>query len=117
MSDRIPSSEITPSDVYFNRRTFLRGAIVAASAAGAGVLYRKINGVEVVENNAARLPGLVKSPNTTGEDMTPELKVTNYNNFYEFTTDKDGVAAASAGFDTRNWKVEVGGLCHKPKTF
>ncbi len=117
MSDRIPSSEITPAEVYFNRRTFLRGAIVAAGAVGTGLLYRKINGVEVVESKTPPLKGLVRSSNTTGEELTPELKVTNYNNFYEFTTNKNGVAAASAGFDTKNWKVEVGGLCHKPRTF
>ena len=117
MSDRIPSSEITPADVYFNRRSFLRGAIVAAGAAGTGLLYRRINGVEVVKSETPPLRGLVRQPNTTGEDLTPEVKVTNYNNFYEFTTNKDGVAAAARGFDTKNWKVEVGGLCHKPRTF
>ena len=35
--------------------------------------------------------------------------VTTYNNFYEFTTDKDGVADAAAGFDARDWKVSVEG--------
>jgi sulfoxide reductase catalytic subunit YedY len=117
MSDRIPSSEITPADLYFNRRSFIRGAIVAAGAVGTGLLYRKINGVEVVASTTPPLRGLVRQPNTTGEELTPEVKVTNYNNFYEFTTNKDGVAAAAQGFDTKNWKVEVGGLCHKPRTF
>ena len=32
--------------------------------------------------------------------MTPLRSVSNYNNFYEFTTDKDGVAEAAAGFKT-----------------
>jgi sulfoxide reductase catalytic subunit YedY len=118
MAQRIRSSEITPPSVYFNRRTFIRGAVVAAGAVGTGLLYRKINGVDLLENNGAQLPGLTKSNYVVaGETMTPELKVTNYNNFYEFTTDKDGVAAAAAGFDTHNWKVEVGGMCHNPKTF
>jgi sulfoxide reductase catalytic subunit YedY len=118
MAEPIRSSEITPPATYFNRRNFLRGAIVAAGAVGTGLLYRKINGVDIVENDAARLPGLVKSKYAVlGEELTPELKVTNYNNFYEFVTNKDGVALAAAGFDTRNWKVEVGGLCHNPRTF
>src|SRR5206468_12117765 len=38
-------------------------------------------------------------------------------NFYEFTTNKDGVAAASKDFKTDGWKIEVGGLCNKPRTF
>jgi methionine sulfoxide reductase catalytic subunit len=126
----IPSREITPPDVYFNRRNFLRGGIVAAGAVGSGLLYRRINQVEIVESTSAQLPGLVKAtaapyitppdPNKPAgglEDLTPELKVTNYNNFYEFTTNKDGVAKAAEGFDTSNWKLEVSGLCHKPRTF
>jgi len=113
----IPSSEITPPDVYFNRRTFIRGAVVAGAAVGTGLLYRKVNGVDIVRNDAAPLVGLVANPNTTGEDLTPELKVINYNNFYEFTTNKDSVAAVARGFDVGNWKIEVGGLCHKPRTF
>ncbi len=118
MAEPIRSSEITPPSLYFNRRSFLRGAIVAAGAVGTGLLYRKFNGVDIVENTSAQLAGLVKTGYAVaGEELTPELKVTNYNNFYEFTTNKDGVAAAAAGFDTRNWKVEVSGLCHKPRTF
>ncbi len=41
----------------------------------------------------------------------------NYNNFYEFTTDKDAVAAAAAGFKTAGWTVSVGGLVHTPRVF
>ena len=73
----IPSSEITPPEVYFNRRTFIRGAVVAGAAVGTGLLYRKVNGVDIVRNDAAPLVGLVANPNTTGEDLTPELKVIN----------------------------------------
>ncbi|MBA2538107.1 MAG: mononuclear molybdenum enzyme YedY, partial [Deltaproteobacteria bacterium] len=91
MTTKIPSSEITPPDAYFNRRALLRGGIVAASAVGTGVLYRKINGVDIVESNSAQLAGLVKPTDPmfglpAGETLTPELKVTNYNNFYEFST-------------------------------
>jgi sulfoxide reductase catalytic subunit YedY len=115
----IHSSEITPESVYFNRRAFLRGGVVAAGAVGTGLLYRAVNGVELVESKAKPLEGLVK-PNeyvVKGETLTPEIQVTNYNNFYEFSTSKEGVANVAAGFDTSGWKLEVGGLCHKPKTF
>ena len=40
MSDRIPSSEITPRHVYLNRRAFMRAGTLAAAAAGTGALYR-----------------------------------------------------------------------------
>jgi sulfoxide reductase catalytic subunit YedY len=51
------------------------------------------------------------------EPMTPLKSVTNYNNFYEFTTNKDGVAAAAKQFKTTGWKITVGGLCAKPRVF
>jgi methionine sulfoxide reductase catalytic subunit len=49
--------------------------------------------------------------------MTPRTSVLNYNNFYEFSTDKDGVAKAAAGFSTQGWKLAVDGLVHKPRVF
>ena len=49
--------------------------------------------------------------------MTPLQSISNYNNFYEFTTDKEGVAAAAAGFVSKPWQVAVGGMVHKPRVF
>jgi sulfoxide reductase catalytic subunit YedY len=122
---RIHPSEITPPQVYFNRRRFLRGAAVAAGAVTTGLLYRRWNGVELAEVTTASIDGVVAAPATgmdpsgfrVDEKPTSLEAIANYNNFYEFSTDKDGVAAAAAGFDTRGWTVEVGGLCGKPRTF
>jgi sulfoxide reductase catalytic subunit YedY len=52
-----------------------------------------------------------------GDISTPFDYVAGYNNFYEFTTDKEGVAFMSADFTTNPWQVEVGGLVNKPRTF
>ncbi len=49
--------------------------------------------------------------------MTPLLNVSNYNNFYEFTTNKESVASAAAGFVSKPWQVAVGGMVHKPRVF
>ena len=49
--------------------------------------------------------------------MTSFEGVTNYNNYYEFTTDKEKVAFLAKDFKTVPWTVEVGGLVHNPKTF
>jgi len=111
-------NEVTPPEVYFNRRTFMRAGVIAAGAVGTGFLYRKLNGVDLVETKTAELGGVAANPAyVANEAKTPYASITNYNNFYEFTTDKDGVAKASAGFKTAGWQVEVGGLVHKPKTF
>ncbi|MFN0245426.1 MAG: protein-methionine-sulfoxide reductase catalytic subunit MsrP [Kofleriaceae bacterium] len=113
------ADQITPPDLYFNRRAIMRGGLVAAGALTTGWLYRRLNGVELATTETIALPNVVKSTDPrflTNEAWTPYTSITNYNNFYEFTTDKDGVAAASANFDTSGWKIEIGGLCHAPKT-
>jgi sulfoxide reductase catalytic subunit YedY len=117
---KILDSEITPPEVYFNRRAILRAGAIAAGAIGTGILYRKLNGVELVDIKTADVRGLIKPTDpafTVDDTKTPYESVTNYNNFYEFTTDKDGVAKAAAGFVTSGWKISVGGLVHKPKVF
>jgi sulfoxide reductase catalytic subunit YedY len=110
---------ITPPDLYANRRAIMRGGLVAAGALATGWLYRRLNGVELATTETIALPDVVKSTDprfVTNETWTPYSSITNYNNFYEFTTDKDGVAKAAANFDTSGWKIEIGGLCHAPRT-
>src|SRR6185295_6571399 len=48
---------------------------------------------------------------------TPFDAVTNYNNYYEFTTDKEDVAGMAQSFHTSPWTLAVGGLVGKPKTY
>jgi sulfoxide reductase catalytic subunit YedY len=63
-------------------------------------------------------PGMTKGDkDELGSALTPFEAVTNYNNYYEFTTDKEGVAPMSRDFVVRPWTVEVGGLVNKPKTY
>ena len=88
----------------------------------------------VVANPPATLPaagqatGQASAPTTapapentagfvTDEPRTTFQDITNYNNFYEFSTDKESVASAAEGFVTRPWQVSVSGLCRKPKVF
>ncbi|HEU4391899.1 MAG TPA: protein-methionine-sulfoxide reductase catalytic subunit MsrP, partial [Blastocatellia bacterium] len=52
-----------------------------------------------------------------GEKVTPFENITHYNNFYEFSTSKEGVAGRAKNFVTRPWTVEVEGLVQKPKVF
>ena len=122
-SGRIPPSEITPASVYFNRKTFLRGAAVVASAATTAAVYRRVNGRSAAVVETPALEGVKAAP-AVGSDgervedpLTPLASVTHYNNFYEFTTDKDGVADRAKDFSTKGWQVAVGGLVGKPKVF
>jgi sulfoxide reductase catalytic subunit YedY len=121
----IRSSEITDQKTYLNRRLFMRGAILAGSAAATGFLYRKLNPPPAVVEERPRIAGLVKPTSDeairngfkVNEPLTSFEDITNYNNFYEFDSDKRAVASLARGFVTRPWTVEVGGLVAKPKTF
>jgi len=122
--DKISEREITPRETYFNRRALMRGGVVAAGAVATGWLYRRLNGVEIVSTETPELVGLTKPADAAArgfvianEDLTPRDSIINYNNFYEFTTSKDGVARASADFKTAGWKISVEGLANKPKVF
>ncbi|PIJ51085.1 mononuclear molybdenum enzyme YedY [Erwinia sp. OLTSP20] len=48
--------------------------------------------------------------------LTPEAKVTAYNNFYEFGLDKADPAANAGSLKTDPWKIEIGGEVAKPLT-
>src|ERR1043165_243522 len=121
----ISSREITPEHVYFNRRSFMRGAVLAGSVAATGFLYRRLNSPSAVTQEQPKIEGLVTPPTDeamrkgfrTDEKPTSLADITNYNNFYEFDTEKGGVAAAAKGFVTRPWQVAVEGMVNKPRAF
>jgi sulfoxide reductase catalytic subunit YedY len=124
---RIPDREITPPDLYFNRRNFLRAGAAAASVAATGSLYRWFNPVVAQTSRFPPLPNLQRSSESqqellrrgwrVDEPLTAEGSILNYNNFYEFTTNKERVAEASKNFHTDGWTIRVDGLVNRPRTF
>src|SRR6266567_1198994 len=121
----IKSSEITDRKVYLNRRLFMRSAILAGSVTATGLLYRKLNPPPAVVEERPKIAGLVRQSSDeaerngfkVNEPLTLFEDITNYNNFYEFSTDKRSVASEARGFVTRPWNVSVEGLVNKPKVF
>jgi methionine sulfoxide reductase catalytic subunit len=109
----IPSSEITPKSLYLNRRKFLAGAALAGAAAATGAGLREIVSPSTVALAGNKIDGIQKSPLSTTETVTPYKDVTSYNNYYEFSTDKDGPAKLAQKFRTRPWKVKIDGLVDK----
>lgn len=116
-SSDIPSSEITPKDVYMNRRKFMAGALAASTGAllGGAVLELVQPGTSV--EAGGKIPNLQKSTLSTGEQQTPYKDITTYNNFYEFGTNKDDPSALAKNFRTTPWSVKVEGQVNKPRTF
>ena len=135
----IPSSEITPQSVYLSRRAFMGGAAAVAGAAalaacapktdlsGAGSAAR-MQATAEAEIAAAATAGVTPVPTATpvvipgqtdeqGDPLTDFMDVTGYNNFYEFSTNKEAVADRASGFQSSPWQVAVGGLVNKPGTY
>lgn len=115
----IPSSEITPEHVYLSRRQFMKvgaltaGALALAACGGASL------GQSTQTNNSNDSSAIPTSTekDELGDPVNSFKDITNYNNYYEFSTDKVAVAPLSKDFKPRPWTVEVGGLVNKPKTF
>lgn len=123
-ADGIKSSEVTDKKVYLNRRLFMRGALLAATTAATASLYRGLNPPPPIKRAAdagQKLPDVRPAPKGAdmagGEARTSLEDITNYNNFYEFSTDKRSVASAAQNFVTRPWTVSVEGLVNRPKAY
>jgi sulfoxide reductase catalytic subunit YedY len=112
----IPSSEITSKATYLSRRNFLAGAAMAGAAVAAGVAFRDFVDLakpSLTAHASTKIDGLGKSPFSTTEKETPRKDVTNYNNFYEFSTDKYEPADLAKNFRTRPWTVAIDGEVKK----
>lgn len=113
------SSEITPEDVYLNRRQFLK----TMGVIGAGALVLAACGSETQSPDPSAVPTeeyIVTLPalsDELGDPANSYQEITNFNNYYEFTLDKGRVADLAKDFRTSPWELEVYGLVEKPKTF
>ncbi len=110
----VKPSEITPEHIYLNRRQFLK----AMGVIGAGAFLASCAPSEQASESAAPLDLKVSATtDELGDPINTYEEITNYNNYYEFTTDKRQVAVLAKDFKTSPWQVEVYGLVNKPKTF
>ncbi len=115
----IPSSEITPREMFYSRRKFLQTLGLAAGAAALAACAP--GGLGQAPATATNSPA---GAGSTASGMSDELgdpansveQITGYNNYYEFSTDKETVARLAKDFPTAPWQVEVGGLVNKPIT-
>lgn len=108
----VKSYEITPKETYFSRRDFIKAAgVIAGSAALAACAPSSPEESEAqITVNPAYVDELGDAANTFEE-------ITSYNNYYEFSANKESVKPLSENFTTRPWTVEVYGLVNKPRTF
>jgi methionine sulfoxide reductase catalytic subunit len=123
----IPASEITPEAVYIDRRRFLgraagiglAGALALAGCDAADAGASNAGAVATGRaGDGAGEEGPEEGPEAgPGDEVTEERRVTEYNNFYEFGTDKSEPAENAKHFRTRPWTVAVEGLVAKPAVY
>jgi len=111
-SGDVRSSEITSHDVYLNRRKFLAGAGLSAVAA-VGFGAKELFSPSIKALAADKIADLQKSPFSTTEKITPMNDVSHYNNYYEFSTEKEEPAKLAQNFKTRPWTVSIEGAMPK----
>jgi sulfoxide reductase catalytic subunit YedY len=114
---RIKPSEITPEHVYLNRRQFLKGAGLVAASAALLSACRQPEAAPAAPADDAEAPAVAARTDELGDPLTSYEAITNYNNYYEFSVDKEAVARLSQNFKTAPWTVQVGGLVRNPQTF
>jgi sulfoxide reductase catalytic subunit YedY len=110
----IPEREATPESVFADRRAILAaigfGAVLAATATP----FVSALAAEAAPDPSAKLYPFKRNDKYKLDRAITDAKYsTDYNNFYEFSTDKELVAEARA-LPIRPWTVKVDGMVEKP---
>ena len=113
----VRSSEITPKQQFLSRRDFIKAAgMIAGSVALAACAPQATMQESEVSPTIPESSGRAKV-DELGDMANTFEQITNYNNYYEFSTNKEAVAPLSKGFTTRPWTVEVTGMVKHPQTY
>ena len=103
---KILGSEITPYNLYINRRKFIKKAsAVSLVSILPTEIYSKHIGVS--DDYEMFLD--------EGDTLNTYEEITNYNNFYEFGMGKSDPAENSKNFNPKPWSIKVEGLVNKPQ--
>ena len=112
---KIKSADITPKEVFKNRRNLIKILTLGSLAAGfSSSLQSKV--FAVGESNK-KLKAKFNQKYSVNDKQTSFKDATTYNNFYEFGMDKDDPARYGKSLITRPWTVSVEGLVQKPQVF
>jgi methionine sulfoxide reductase catalytic subunit len=110
----LPESAATDEAVFHNRRALLKGlAAGPILAAGLGRVARADDGDP--RPTAGLYPAKRDDKYKLDRPLTDAKYSTTYNNFYEFSEDKDLWEAAQA-LKVEPWTIKIGGMVEKPIT-
>ena len=117
----LPERLATPEAVAIGRRGIVAGAVGAAVlaagvAAPAAAQWRLFGGgAKVAPKELKPLAAKHNDRYVGGRPITPEQDATHYNNFYEFSEDKN-LADAAQALPTSPWSIAIEGMVNKPRT-
>ncbi|WP_020399595.1 protein-methionine-sulfoxide reductase catalytic subunit MsrP [Kordiimonas gwangyangensis] len=107
---QISENEVTPEQLYLNRRAFIGGSAGAALLGVTGLSLPAGAATERVLNPLA----FSKTAYDPKEALTPYEAVTAYNNYYEFGTGKSDPAENAWRLQPKPWSVKVDGHVGRP---
>jgi sulfoxide reductase catalytic subunit YedY len=131
MTNQPNTDRVTPEYLYLSRRAFIKGLVTTAGAAALAACAPNTQlaptptplptqpaqpGAEPPVEQPV-WPTLSAQQDELGDALTTQASVNSYNNFYEFSLDKEGVAPLSKDFVATPWTLQVGGLVNKPRAF
>lgn len=110
----IPERELTPEHVFFNRRAFLVGGVTALALAPRAAMAQRVGDLANLPDPTADLyPAKRNAKYVLDRPITDEKINGNYNNFYEFGSQKT-IASTAQALNTRPWTVKIDGMVEKP---
>ena len=112
---KIKSADITPKEVFKNRRNLLKILTLGSLAVGFNSSLQS-DAFAVGESNK-KLKAKFNQKYSVNDKQTSFKDATTYNNFYEFGMDKDDPARYGKSLITRPWTVSVEGLVQKSQVF
>ncbi|WP_427834485.1 protein-methionine-sulfoxide reductase catalytic subunit MsrP [Actinobacillus pleuropneumoniae] len=106
--NRLTAYDVTPETIFNQRRKIIKAMGLGAAALGLpniGLTAEKSDQLKALNFKDAPKSDLL---------LTPENKVTGYNNFYEFGVDKASPAKFAKDFKTDHWSLEIAGEVENP---
>jgi sulfoxide reductase catalytic subunit YedY len=117
----IPGSEITPEEIFLNRRKFVAGLGTALAVPSAVLGLEEADKLRPPFERPDVFPAKKNEqfsvPKGIMSDLTPREVAATHNNFYELLPNRGGPAwQGGEDFEPAPWKVEITGECAKPQT-
>lgn len=109
----IPSSRVTPEEIFRDRRRILKAMGFGAAAALAARTGTALAAGE--DPSAGLYPAQRNAAYVAPGTVTPETITGGYNNFFEFGSHK-GIARAAQRLRLRPWQISIEGMVEEPMT-